>query len=335
MRRSILALAVLPFAALSLGAGEAGRAPADAGLDMDVLHLQVMLDHLGFAPGVLDGRRGQSLTAAIRGFQESRGLSRTGVVDAPTLAALRPYQRWPATVTRRLTAKVLAGPFTNPLPKDPARQAKLAQLGYRNALEKLAERFHTTPAVLIELNSRATPMRPGQPIRIPAALPVSRSYPAGLKPEWVATLNMLNVDAIQPKAAKIVVDKSDKVLKVYDDAGTLAAQFPASMGSAHDPLPIGRWKIVLTDTNPKFHYNPDLFWDVSDRRPAALLPPGPNGPVGVVWMDLSKPHYGIHGTPNPELIGRSQSHGCIRLSNWDAARVALMVKPGTLAIFQE
>jgi lipoprotein-anchoring transpeptidase ErfK/SrfK len=106
------------------------------------------------------------------------------------------------------------------------------------------------------------------------------------------------------------------------------------MGSKHDPLPIGRWKIKGVSYNPVFHYNPELFWDVSDSKKAALLPPGPNGPVGIVWIDLSKPHYGIHGTPEPETIGRAESHGCIRLTNWDAARLAQMVQPDTPTLFQ-
>jgi lipoprotein-anchoring transpeptidase ErfK/SrfK len=107
------------------------------------------------------------------------------------------------------------------------------------------------------------------------------------------------------------------------------------MGSEHDPLPIGNWKIQGTSYLPSFHYNPDLFWDAKPGDTKETLKPGPNGPVGVVWMDLDKEHYGIHGTSTPETIGRTTSHGCIRLTNWDAARLSLMVKPGTPAIFQE
>jgi lipoprotein-anchoring transpeptidase ErfK/SrfK len=106
------------------------------------------------------------------------------------------------------------------------------------------------------------------------------------------------------------------------------------MGSQHDPLPIGNWKIQGFSYNPPFHYNPRLFWDAKASARAALLPPGPNGPVGVIWLDLSKPHYGIHGTPEPTTIGRAESHGCIRLTNWDAARLTMMVKPGMPVIFQ-
>ncbi len=122
---------------------------------------------------------------------------------------------------------------------------------------------------------------------------------------------------------------------MYDKDDRLVALFSATMGSSHDPLPIGRWKIQGKSFNPKFAYNPDLFWDAKATASKAMLPAGPNGPVGVAWLDLNKPHYGIHGTPEPQSIGRSESHGCIRLANWDVARLSLMVKPGTPALFQE
>ncbi|HSX56499.1 MAG TPA: L,D-transpeptidase [Sphingomonas sp.] len=328
-----------------LGAGAAfgqnqtqPAAPAKAAgsaLSRDILHVQVILDQLGFSPGILDGREGQSLTAALQGFQISRQIPVTGKMDARTLQALHPHRAIRPTRILRLTADSLAGPYVRPWPKDPQAQAKLKTMGYRSAIEKLAEMFHTTPQVLIELNSPDTRLAPGVPVQVPNAVPASRDYPADWKPEWRKTLSDLNVSATQPKAGRIVVDKSDKVLRVFDKQGKLAAQFSVTTGSTRDPLPIGSWKIRGVATNPEFHYNPKLFWDVSDKKPKALLPPGPNSPVGVVWIDLSKEHYGIHGTPEPHLIGRTQSHGCIRLTNWDAARLALMVEPGTVAVFQE
>ena len=122
---------------------------------------------------------------------------------------------------------------------------------------------------------------------------------------------------------------------MLNDAGKLVAQFQVTTGSEHDPLPIGTWKINAVDTNPPFHFNPKLFWDAKPGEKAAMLKPGPNGPVGVVWLDLNKEHYGIHGTPEPQNIGRTESHGCVRMANWNAARLALMVKPGTPVIFAE
>lgn len=328
---SVLAACVLGAASPAL----AQTAPAKpVPIDRNVLHVQVILDHLGFGPGVLDGRGGQSLVAALKGFQESKGLPITGKPDARTLHALYPYRAARPTVTVALTPEMLAGPFVNPFPKDPAKQAELSSLGYKDVMEKLGEMFHTTPAVIVALNAPVTKLTPGAKVVFPNALPSSRAYDPKLKPDWIATLTMLNVDAKQPQADHIVVDKSDGVLRVLDAHDTLIAQFSATMGSSHDPLPLGTWKIYGSDYNPKFHFNPALFWDAKKGQTKEMLPPGPNGPVGVVWMDLSKEHYGIHGTPNPETIGRAESHGCIRLTNWDAARLSMMIKPGIKAVFQ-
>ena len=342
MRKFLGSAACLALLSLGLaGAGARGTnppAPTPAALpkiDMEVLQIQVILDHLRFSPGVLDGQTGRSFEAALRGFQLSRGLKPSGQPDAATLAALKPYRALRPVRKLALTEEALAGPYINPTPEDPVEQGKLVSMAYRGPLEKLAEMFHTTPQVLRALNDPKALLRPGTVLTFPNALPFSRQYAADLDPDWRGTLNMLNVDAVQPEGAKIVVDRSERVLKVYDADGKLVAQFSATMGSKHDPLPIGTWKIQGADYNPRFHYNPELFWDVSDSKEKVQLPPGPNGPVGVVWLDLSKPHYGIHGTPEPHTIGRSESHGCIRLTNWDAARLAMMVKPGTPAIFQE
>jgi lipoprotein-anchoring transpeptidase ErfK/SrfK len=330
--KSRLFLALLATAA-QLCAQTPSPSQAPSAIDRSTLHVQVILDHLGFSPGVLDGKGGQSLVAALKGFQEARGLERTGTIDRSTLRALYPYRGWRPTVTLPLSAKILAGPFTRPFPKEPVDQARLPGLNYRGVMEALAEKFHTTPETLIALNSADTPLRAGTPLVLPNSVPTSRAYEAS-DPNWVATLNSLNVDARPLRAERLVVDKSEGVLKVYDRAEKLVAQFPATMGSQHDPLPLGTWTIKGTAYNPPFHYNPDLFWDADAKDEKAKLPPGPNGPVGVVWIDISKPHYGIHGTPEPQTIGRAESHGCIRLTNWDAARLALMVRPGVRAVFQ-
>lgn len=306
---------------------------AEAGIDRTILHVQVILDRLGFAPGVIDGKEGQSLTLALKGFQTARGLTATGKIDAPTLRALAPYRALRPTTIVAIAEADMAGPFVHPTPKEPEQQARLPGLFYQSPLEKLAERFHTTPATLVALNSPETPLRAGSRIVVPSAIPSSRDY--AVKDEKVrALLSSLNVDARQPAGDRIVVDKSEGALRVYS-GDRLVAQFPATMGSEHDPLPIGRWTIKGTSYNPPFHYNPDLFWDADADDKKTRLPPGPNGPVGVAWIDLSKEHYGIHGTSEPQTIGRAESHGCIRLSNWDVLRLSLMVKPGTPALFQE
>ncbi|WP_340265250.1 L,D-transpeptidase family protein [Sphingobium mellinum] len=298
-----------------------------------ILQAQVALDRAGFSPGVLDGKEGMSFTAALQGFQQAKGLPVTGRYDEATTKALLGNNPPPATWLMKIPTGFAQGPFTS-IPKGFAEQAKLPTLGYNNLLEKLAERFHTKPEVLVALNSPNTKVGAGATVRVPAIgnQPVARIE--GDERGWGATLASLGVARDQPQADHIVVDKSDGVLRVFDAQDRLIAQFPATMGSKHDPLPLGTWEIKGISRNPEFHYNPDLFWNADANDQKAVLKPGPNGPVGVVWIDLSKQHYGIHGTPEPQTIGRTESHGCIRLTNWDAARLAQMVKSGVKAIFQ-
>jgi len=294
---------------------------------------QVALDRLGFTPGVIDGKGGATFKQALKGFQEAQGLKVTGLVDAPTKDALAKAAPVEGIVEITLQPGDFAGPFVGPIPKSEADQAKLPTLGYSDALEALAERFHTTPATLQALNP-GVKLEAGAKLRAPNVVPVATAYPDKLRPDWKATLASLNVSSDQPQAARLEVDKSDRVLRAYDASGKLIASFPVTTGSAHDPLPIGHWKVQGTSYLPTFHFNPKLFWDAKPGETKETLKAGPNGPVGVVWMDLDKAHYGIHGTPEPQNIGRTESHGCIRMTNWDAARLSLMVKPGTPADFQ-
>lgn len=318
----ILAIALLPAMAMA------------AAPDQRILDVQVLLDRLGFGPGVIDGAKGASFVKALAGYQQANDLPVTGALDDTTVKSFDRFRTLPTVIEVTLTPDILEGPFVGPIPAKEADQAKMTSLGYADAMEKLSERYHTTRETLIALNSPQTRVAPGATIKVPNVIPPAQAFPPDLKPEWRKTLWTLNVGSEQPVVEKVVVDQSDGVLRAFDGAGKLVAQFPATMGSAHDPLPIGSWKIQGRSYNPVFHFNPRLFWDADSKDQKAVLPAGPNGPVGVVWIDLDKQHYGIHGTPNPEKIGRTESHGCIRLTNWDAARLALTVKPGTPAIFQ-
>lgn len=171
--------------------------------------------------------------------------------------------------------------------------------------------------------------RPGQQIRVPN-IGGDRIAPGSIdNADWQRTLASLGVGSEQPDVARIVVSKSDETLKAYDEDDQLVAMFTVTSGSEHDPLPLGDWGITGVAHMPPFSFDPELFWDVPDTEEKQTIPPGPNGPVGVVWIDLTKEHYGIHGTPAPQTIGRAQSHGCVRLTNWDAARLAEMVSGST------
>jgi len=313
--------------ALSLGAMPLGAHSAEKRTDS--LALQVALDRAGFSPGVIDGTMGQQTRDALRGFQEANGLNVTGTLDAETQAALGQGE---ATQSVTISDAEAAGPFVANIPEAMAERAKLDGLRYRSIEEALAEKYHTTPAKLRALNPKSD-FAAGSQITVPAVQ--SQGAAAEGAKGWDAVLDSLSVAKAQTAAAKIVVDKSDRNVRVYDEAGKLLAQFPASIGSEHDPLPLGEWKVQVIARLPPFHYNPELFWDASDGDKKTTLPPGPNGPVGVVWIDLSKEHYGIHGTPEPQTIGRTESHGCIRLTNWDAAKLAQMVRSGTPAILQD
>jgi lipoprotein-anchoring transpeptidase ErfK/SrfK len=176
----------------------------------------------------------------------------------------------------------------------------------------LGERFHSSPELLKWLN-------PGLKIAAGARLVVPNV-------EVTPTIRA-------PRDIVVSVAEHEAALRVRDRMGNLVLYAPATTGSGDDPLPIGSWSVTAVSRNPSFNYNPKLFWDADRSHRTALLPPGPNGPVGVVWIDLSKPHYGIHGTPEPGSVGYTVSHGCVRLTNWDALRLAGMVRAGTRVEF--
>ena len=331
--------------------GEMARTPIVDSDTRPIMQQQVVLERLGFGPGVIDGAEGLSTANAISGFQESRSLTVTGELDGATRQALSRWDNIPAT--RIVTIpEAWASYAYAPIPEGAEQQAAMERLGYETLAERLAERFHTTPEVLAMLNpggrpadantasASGEPSSPvafavGQQVRVPN-VGADRINAADIdNAAWLDTMRSLGVGSEQPAVARMVVDKSGGWLKAYDDADKLVAMFTVTTGSSNDPLPLGEWGINGVGYNPPFAYDPDLFWDVPDSEESQQLPPGPNGPVGVVWIDLTKEHYGIHGTPDPETIGRAQSHGCVRLTNWDAARLAEMVSGSTEVLFQE
>jgi lipoprotein-anchoring transpeptidase ErfK/SrfK len=229
-------------------------------------------------------------------------------------------------VSYTITAEDAAGPFTETIPEDMSEKAKLPGLYFTSVLEALGEKFHSAPALIKRLNPSAS-FRAGEQIQVPnVALP----EPA---PNAARTSE---ADGKGPaEKVRVVVSKAASVLTVYDQKDQVIFHAPVTSGSEHDPLPLGNWVVTAVLRNPSFHYNPDLFWDADPDSVKAKIPAGPNNPVGVAWIDIDKPHYGIHGGPEPGRIGYSASHGCVRLTNWDAARLAGLVAKGTPVVFAE
>jgi lipoprotein-anchoring transpeptidase ErfK/SrfK len=280
--------------------------------------LQVLLDRVSFSPGVIDGKGGSNTKKALAAFQAAHDLPVTGQVDTVTWQNLLAAGGSQTLLAYTITPADLAGPFIPQIPEDMEAKAKLPALAYTSPLELFSERFHTTPQLLQQLNPAAQWNVPGGVIRVPNARPAVDTA-AGAEPK--------SADV------RVVVSKKDWTLTVErgDDVLFFA---PVTAGSEHDPLPLGKWKVNGVSHNPVFRYNPKLFWDAKPGNEKATIPAGPNNPVGVVWIDLSKEHYGIHGTPEPDKIGKTASHGCVRLTNWDVLTVASLVKPGTPVLFQ-
>jgi lipoprotein-anchoring transpeptidase ErfK/SrfK len=284
----------------------------------DLVGFQVLLDRAGFSPGQIDGRTGANLSHALSALQASKKLQPSGQPDCETWKALGGDSAEPTVTSYTLTDEDVKGPFEK-IPPKLADQATLSALGYQTATELIAERFHMSPALLAQLN-RGVPMMAGKAIKVPAVPP----FDPDAKPARGATEDDVSIQ----------VSREESALRATRADGTLVFFAPVSSGSIHDPLPPGDWKVTGVSWHPVFHYNPDLFWDAKPKDEKATIKAGPNNPVGVVWIALNLEHYGLHGTPEPGNIGHTESHGCVRLTNWDAVRVAALVKPGTPVTFK-
>jgi lipoprotein-anchoring transpeptidase ErfK/SrfK len=276
-------------------------------LDPVVLKAQVLLDRAGFSPGVIDAMGGENFAKALTAFQRQNELDGTGELDEPTWAKLIATSADPVLSEYQITGADVKGPFLKKIPQGLEKMAELDHLSYTSPRELLSEKFHLSESLLAALNPR-------EPFK-----------------DAERTIVVTNVpqDRAGAKAAKIEVDKAGRTVRALDQDGKLIAMFPASIGSSEKPAPSGTHKVQAISPNPVYRYDPKFAWKEIKTQKKFTVPSGPNNPVGAVWINLSVPSYGIHGTPNPEKVSKTESHGCIRLTNWDVKALAKMVAKGT------
>ncbi|MEX6506008.1 L,D-transpeptidase family protein [Jiella sp. M17.18] len=292
-----------PAPTVSLAKGKNAKA--------EVAALQILLDREGMSPGVIDGRMGGNVNKAVAAYREKFGK------DLPTgnpqaLADDLDATGGPPIVQYEITSADVAGPYVASIPSDYGEKAQLPAMSYERVSEKLAEKFHMDEDYLKAINPGADFNKAGTLIKV-----------ANVGPD------------VTGEVARIIADKGREQVRAYDASGTLLAAYPATIGSTETPSPSGTVQVSRIAFNPSYTYNPKINFKQGSNDKILTIPPGPNGPVGSIWIALSKPTYGIHGTPEPSKIGKTNSHGCVRLTNWDATELAKMVKAGVTVEFTE
>lgn len=292
------------------GASFPAELPPIKGASPLVLKAQVLLDRAGASPGAIDAYQGGNLQKAISAVETVLGLPVDGILDKTVWDALGGDAAPPVLVQYTITPEDLAYPFVSAIPEDYAEQARLPSLGFTSPQEMLGERFHMDTKLLSALNPNADFRQPGTQI-------------------WVAAVDGPPITA---KIARIEADKAARQVRAYDAANRLVVAYPATIGSEETPSPSGDHRVDSVAPNPVYYYDPRNFVQGGNLE-KLQLPPGPNNPVGTVWIDLTEPGYGIHGTPEPTRIGKTASHGCVRLTNWDAEELSHLVEPGIVVSF--
>jgi lipoprotein-anchoring transpeptidase ErfK/SrfK len=275
-----------------------------------LIKAEVLLDRAHFSPGVIDGRPGGNLTNALTAYRKVHGLADAPDIDAATLSALTAADKGAVTQAYIVTADDEAGPFIGKVPVGFEAQSKLDTLGYTDPVQELAARFHMSETLLKTLNPGADFTKVGTSLVV-------------IQP-GVAPL---------PQVARVEVDKAANQVRALDGGGKILAVFPATVGSTERPAPSGEWAVVSSTPDPYYTYDPSKLTFGPRSKGKLTIKPGPNNPVGTTWIALTKPTYGIHGSPDPSLVGKTASHGCVRLTNWDAATLGKAVAKGTPVIF--
>ncbi len=285
---------------------EAAADPSPKTPDPAIVRLQILLDQSGASPGVIDGFDGDNVRKAVTAAEIMHGLPADGTLDPDLLAALETGE--PVIGAYTITAEDVSA-IVAPIPNDYAEKALRDFLGYTSVREELGERFHMDVDLLDALNPGAT-------------------YTAG-EDVLVAAFGPDRTGEV----ARIEADKTLRQVRAYGADGSLIAAYPATIGSDDNPSPSGVHVVEGVAPMPNYTYNPKINFQQGDNTEVLTIPPGPNGPVGAMWIDLSEPTFGIHGTPEPALIDKTGSHGCVRLTNWDAEELSKMVKPGIEVAF--
>lgn len=309
---------LVPAAAKTLTADEVNQASRPAATkskvtrpNASIIKAQVLLARQGVSPGEIDGLDGDNYRKAVDQFRRRENLGGGEFIDAATWQALKGDVSADIAADYVVTKQDAKTRFTGRIPHDYARQARMKRLGYRNAQEMFAERFHMSEGLLRFLNPRTHYRKRGETL---LTVSIGRAPPSD-------------------EARRVEADMTNGIVRALDATGKVIALYPATIGSEDTPSPEGEYQVVRVVKNPTYHYDPVKNFQQGKNKRRLVLPPGPNNPVGTVWIELSKPTFGIHGTPEPSRTSKASSHGCVRLTNWDAEELARIVRPGTTVRF--